>query len=90
MGCKKKLKKKEQNPHQTLNGQGQKLENKDEILKEYARYYQELLKIRTAEKMQEEEIEQIVDKKFQEVIAGKRNRPRNNNNNRNKESNQGN
>ena len=40
--------------------------------------------------MWEEEIEQIVDKKFQEVIAEKRNRSRNNNNNRNKESNQGN
>ena len=31
--------KKEQTPHQILNSQGQKLENKDEILKEYARYY---------------------------------------------------
>ena len=36
---KRKLKKKEQNPHQILNSHGQKLENKDEILKEYARYY---------------------------------------------------
>ena len=31
--------KKEQTPHQILNSQAQKLENKDEILKEYARYY---------------------------------------------------
>ena len=30
---KRKLKKKEQNPHQILNSQGQKLENKDEISK---------------------------------------------------------
>ena len=36
---KRKLKKKEQNLHQILNSHGQKLENKDEILKEYARYY---------------------------------------------------
>ena len=66
---KRKLKKKEQNPHQILNSQGQKLENRDEILKEYARYYKELLKVRPAENMEEEEIEQIVDKKFQEIIA---------------------
>ena len=30
---KRKLKKKEQNPHQILNSQGQKLENRDEILR---------------------------------------------------------
>ena len=48
----------------------QKLENKDEIVKEYARYYKELLKVRPAENMEEEEIEQKVDKKFQEIIAG--------------------
>ena len=45
---KRKLKKKEQNPHQILNSQGQKIENKDEILKEYARYYKELLKNKTS------------------------------------------
>ena len=66
---KRKLKKKEQNPHQILNSQGQKLENRDEILKEYARYYKELLKVRPAENMEEEEIEQIVDKKFQDIIT---------------------
>ena len=37
-----------QNPHQILNSQGQKLENKKKILREYARYYKELLKIRAA------------------------------------------
>ena len=66
---KRKLKKKEQNPHQILNSQGQKLENRDEILKEYARYYKELLKVRPAENMEEKEIEKIVDKTFQEIIA---------------------
>ena len=65
---KRKLKKTEQNLHQILNSKGQKLENKDEILKQYARY-KKLLKIRPTEKVQEEEIEQIVDKKFQEIIA---------------------
>ena len=40
--------------------------------------------------MEEEEIEQIVDKKFQEIIAEEKNRLGNNNKNRNKESNQGN
>ena len=66
---KRKLKKKVQNLHQILNSQGQKLQNKDEILKEYARYYRELLKVRPAENMEEEEVEQIVDRKFQEIIA---------------------
>ena len=37
-----------QNPHQILNNQGQKLENKKKILREHARYYKELLKIRAA------------------------------------------
>ena len=66
---KRKLKKKEKNPHQILNSQGQKLENKDEILKEYARYYKELLKVRPTENMEKEEIEQAIDKKFKEIIA---------------------
>ena len=65
---KRKLEKKEQNPHQILNSQGQKLENRDEILKEYARY-KELLKVRPAENLEEEEIEQIVDKKLQDIVA---------------------
>ena len=46
-----------QNPHQILNSQAQKLENKDEILKDNARY------------TEEEEIEQKIDKKFQEIVA---------------------
>ena len=66
---KRKLIKNEQNPHQILNSQGQKLENVDGILKEYARYYKELLKVRPADNMEEEEMEQIVDRKFQEIIA---------------------
>ena len=66
---KRKLKKKEQNPHHILNSQSQKLQNRDEILKGYARYYKELLKVTPAENMEEEEIEQIVGKKFQEIIA---------------------
>ena len=66
---KRKLKKKEQNPHHILNSQSQKLQNRDEILKGYARYYKELLKVTPAENMEEEEIEQIVGKKSQEIIA---------------------
>ena len=68
---KRKLKKKEQNLHHILNSEGQKLEleNRDEMLKEYARYYKELLKVRPAENMEEKEKEQIVDKKSQEIIV---------------------
>ena len=58
-----------QNPHQILNSQGQKLENKNKILREHARYYKELLKIRAAQNKEEEEIGRVVDKKFQEIIA---------------------
>ena len=57
-------------------------------MKQYVRCYKELLKIRPAENMEDEEIEQKVDKKFQEIIAERENRLGNNNNNRNKESNQ--
>lgn len=78
-----------------LNSQGQKRENKDEILiKEYARYCKELLKIRPADQgryMKEEEIEQIPKEISQEIIQ-KENRLGNNSNNvnKNKESNEGN
>ena len=58
-----------QNPHQILNNQGQKLENKKKILREHARYYKELLKIRAAQNKEEEEIGRVVDKTFQEIIA---------------------
>ena len=69
------LKRKKRNSHQILNSQGKKLDNRDEILKYYAGYYKEPLQIRPAESMDVEEIEQIVDKKFQEIIAeGKINR----------------
>ena len=41
------------------------------MLKEYARYYEELLKdrLRPAENNEEEEIERIADKKFLEIVA---------------------
>ena len=72
MGVKRDtLKKKEQNPHQILHTQGSKLENKDELLKVYARYYKELLILRPAENMEEEGIERKVDNEFQEIIAEK-------------------
>ena len=58
------LKKKDQNPHQILNNKGQKLENKDEILKEYARYYKELLEIIPSENIVQEEIERKFDRKI--------------------------
>ena len=65
---KRKLKKKEQNPQQVLNSQDQKLDNKDEILKVYARY-KELFKIRSVENMEEEEMDGKIYKKFQEIIT---------------------
>ena len=67
MGGKKKLKKKEQNPHQMLTSQARN-RNKDEILKKYERH-NKLLKRRPAENMEEKEIEQMVHKIFQEIIA---------------------
>ena len=66
---KRNLKKKGQNTHQILNRQGKKLENKDEIFQDYARYYKKILKVRPAESMDEGQIEQTVDRKFQEIIA---------------------
>lgn len=46
-----------------------KIESKDDILKDYARYYKELLKTRTAENMKEEKTERKVEKKLQETIT---------------------
>ena len=46
-----------------------KLESKDDILKDYVRYYKELLKTRTAENMKQEKTERKVEKKLQETIT---------------------
>ena len=43
-----KVKKKKKKPQQKINSQGQELENKDGILKEFARYYKEFLKKKTS------------------------------------------
>ena len=77
--------KKEQTPHQILNSQGQKLENKDEILKEYARYY----KVYTFENKISWEYEGRRNRtNGWQDISRRETRSGNDNNNRNKESNQ--
>ena len=40
--------KKKKKPQKIINSQGQELENKDGILKEFARYYKEFLKKKTS------------------------------------------
>ena len=60
----KSKKKKKKKPHQIINSQGQKLENKDGILKEFARYYKEFFKKRPAKNMEKEVIEQKLENKF--------------------------
>ena len=51
-------------PQQIINSEGQELENKDGILKEFARYYKEFLKKRPAKNMEKEVIEQKLENKF--------------------------
>ena len=44
------------------------MENKEEILKEYQKYYESLLQTRPPENLQEEKIEQEINTKFQKLI----------------------
>ena len=66
---KRKFKKRDQTPHFITNSEGQKLEEKDDIVTEYGKYYKQLLQIRQPDNKEEEEIEQMVNKKFQEIIT---------------------
>lgn len=60
---------KKKNLYQILNTQDQNLKNKDQILTEYGRHYKDILVKKRAENMEEEELEQTVYKKFQEIIS---------------------
>ena len=49
-------------PNYIINSEGRKIENKEQILKEYQKYYQSLLQARPPKNLQEEIIEQeIID-----------------------------
>ena len=56
---KQKTKRKDETPPFIINSEGRKIENSEEILKEYQKYYEILLQARPPEKLQEENIEKI-------------------------------
>ena len=50
---KRKVKRKDEAPHFIINSEGRKIENGEEILKEYQKYYERLLETRPPENLQE-------------------------------------
>ena len=65
---KQKVKRKDETRHFIINSQGRKIENSEEILKEYQKHYENLLQTRPPENLQEEKIEQDVNIKFQKIV----------------------
>ena len=63
----RKVKRKDETSHFIINSEGRKIENIEEILKEYQKYYQSLLQIRPPENLQEEKIEQDVNMDFKKL-----------------------
>ena len=64
---KRKVKRKDETPHFIINSEGRKIENSEEILKEYQKYYKSLLQTRPPENLQEEKIEQDVNRNFNKL-----------------------
>ena len=58
------MKRKDETLHFIINSEGRKIENSEEILKEYQKYYEILLQVRPPENLQEENIEQDINTKF--------------------------
>ena len=54
------MKRKNETLHFIINSEGRKIENSEEILKEYKKYYEGFLQTRPPETLQEEKIEQYV------------------------------
>ena len=67
------MKRKDETLHFIINSEGRKIENREEILKEYQKYYEGLLQTRPPETLQEEKIEQYVNTKFQKIVDDKHN-----------------
>ena len=64
---------KDETPHFIINSEGRKIENSEEILKEYQIYYESLIQTRPPENLQEEKIEQDVNMKFQKIVDDEHN-----------------
>ena len=67
------MKRKGETPHFIINSEGRKIENSEEILKEYQKYYKSLLQTRPPENLQEEKLEQDVNIKFQKIVDDEHN-----------------
>ena len=53
MGAKAYSEKKDETPHFIINSEGRKIENKEEILKQYQKYNESLLQARPPENLQQ-------------------------------------
>ena len=64
---KPKVKRKHETPYFIINSEGEKIESSEKILKEYQKYYESLLQTRSPENLQEEKIEQDVNRNFNKL-----------------------
>ena len=87
MKVKRKVKRKDETPYFIINSEGRKIENSEEILKEYQKHYESLLQTRPPENLQKEKIEQDVNTKFQKVVDDEHNGERKKNTARGEKSN---
>ena len=65
---KRKLMRKDKPPHYIKNENGNIIDNKEEMVKEYEKYYSNLLKTRSPETNQEQQAEQKVEEEFRRIM----------------------
>ena len=64
---KRKVQRKNQTPHTTKDEKNNRIESSSQILEEYKKYYENLLKTRQSETTEETQIDCKVEKKFQQI-----------------------
>ena len=64
----KKMKRREKSQHEVVSACGQRISDPSEIIQEYARYYEDLLKTKPANTEEERKVERHVNKRFTDMI----------------------
>ena len=64
---KRKVQRKNQTPHTTKDEKNNRIESSSQILEEYRKYYENLLKTRQSETAEETQIQCKVEKEFQQI-----------------------
>ena len=62
------MKRREKSQHEVVSACGQRISDPSEIIQEYARYYEDLLKTKPASTEEERKVERQVNKRFTDMI----------------------